>query len=192
MLTAKELNRVIPYAFGDELDYLKQLAEDFDDETEVVMLGCGPAIMALAICEVTVPWFTIIDHGDTASAIAHLKAAGHEHEIGYHIAFMKGDSAEWADKLLPDPWIDFLIVDADHSYEGVKRDIEAWWPKVKEGGLVFFHDYEWEEVPTGVKRAVEESRDATWVEVARPGISIVFRKQETEILEALDDVMDYD
>lgn len=36
--------------------------------------------------------------------------------------------------------IDFLLIDADHSYEGVKRDFELYSPFVRRGGLIAFHD----------------------------------------------------
>lgn len=36
--------------------------------------------------------------------------------------------------------IDLVFIDADHSYEGVKRDFEAWYPKVVVGGFFAFHD----------------------------------------------------
>ena len=36
--------------------------------------------------------------------------------------------------------IDFLFIDGDHSYEGVSRDFELWYPKVRKGGLVALHD----------------------------------------------------
>lgn len=42
---------------------------------------------------------------------------------------------------LPDKWFDFVFIDANHSYESVKRDIEAWTPKVRSGGIVSGHDY---------------------------------------------------
>ena len=37
--------------------------------------------------------------------------------------------------------LDFVYIDADHSYECTKEDIEAWYPKVKKGGIVSGHDY---------------------------------------------------
>jgi hypothetical protein len=37
--------------------------------------------------------------------------------------------------------IAFLLIDADHSYGGVKGDFEAWFPLVAPGGTVVFHDY---------------------------------------------------
>lgn len=37
--------------------------------------------------------------------------------------------------------LDLVFIDADHSYEGVREDIEAWLPKVKTGGWIGGHDY---------------------------------------------------
>lgn len=37
--------------------------------------------------------------------------------------------------------LDFVFVDADHSYEGCRDDIAAWWPMVKAGGYLCGHDY---------------------------------------------------
>jgi cephalosporin hydroxylase len=36
--------------------------------------------------------------------------------------------------------IDFLLIDGDHSYDGVKRDWQLYEPLVAEGGLIAFHD----------------------------------------------------
>src|SRR5687767_11480705 len=36
--------------------------------------------------------------------------------------------------------IDFLMIDGDHTYEGVKQDFELYAPLVKRNGLVAFHD----------------------------------------------------
>lgn len=36
--------------------------------------------------------------------------------------------------------IDLLHIDADHGYEGVKRDFELYYPKVKNGGVILMHD----------------------------------------------------
>ena len=44
------------------------------------------------------------------------------------------------------------FIDANHSYEGVTKDLEAWWPKLKKGGWLFGHDLCGE----GVARAVAE------------------------------------
>jgi predicted O-methyltransferase YrrM len=38
--------------------------------------------------------------------------------------------------------IDFLYVDADHSYRGVLADLRAWIPHVRTGGLIVGDDYQ--------------------------------------------------
>ena len=49
--------------------------------------------------------------------------------------------------------LDFVFIDASHDYESVKKDIEAWFPKVKKGGVIAGHDYDWCD---GVINAVNE------------------------------------
>jgi cephalosporin hydroxylase len=41
---------------------------------------------------------------------------------------------------LGDRRIDFLFIDGDHSYEGVRRDFELYSPLVRDGGIVALHD----------------------------------------------------
>lgn len=50
--------------------------------------------------------------------------------------------------------LDMVFIDACHEYDYVKKDIETWYPKVKNGGILAGHDYH----PTwnGVVRAVDE------------------------------------
>ena len=36
---------------------------------------------------------------------------------------------------------DVVFLDGDHSYEAVKQDLNAWWPKLKSGGLFCGDDY---------------------------------------------------
>jgi len=62
-----------------------------------------------------------------------------------------------AAKEIPDASLDFVFIDADHSYEGCKADIAAWVPKIKLGGLLSGHDYNNTEYPCfGVNQAVDE------------------------------------
>ena len=37
--------------------------------------------------------------------------------------------------------VDLVYIDGDHTYEGCKADIHAWWPKVKSGGILMGDDY---------------------------------------------------
>ncbi len=36
--------------------------------------------------------------------------------------------------------LDYLFIDGDHTYEGVKRDYELYAPLVRKGGIIAFHD----------------------------------------------------
>jgi len=36
--------------------------------------------------------------------------------------------------------IDFLFIDGDHTYEGIKKDFQMYSPLVRKGGLIAFHD----------------------------------------------------
>jgi hypothetical protein len=57
--------------------------------------------------------------------------------------------------LYEDASLDFCFIDANHTYDCVSRDIDAWLPKVKKGGIFAGHDYvEWPSF--GVMRAVNE------------------------------------
>ena len=57
-----------------------------------------------------------------------------------------------------DESIDFVFIDADHSYESVKKDIEAWLPKIRKNGIISGHDYG-NGNPSEVKQAVDEKFD---------------------------------
>jgi predicted O-methyltransferase YrrM len=43
-------------------------------------------------------------------------------------------------KILEGNQLDFLFIDGDHSYEGVKKDFELYSTLVRKGGLIVFHD----------------------------------------------------
>jgi hypothetical protein len=54
--------------------------------------------------------------------------------------------------MFSDKTIDMVFIDANHTYDAVKADIEAWLPKVRK--IICGHDYAdgW----PGVKQAVNE------------------------------------
>lgn len=52
---------------------------------------------------------------------------------------VKSDTADAAWTVADDS-LGGLFIDADHSFAGIDRDFKAWYPKVKKGGLILFHD----------------------------------------------------
>lgn len=65
---------------------------------------------------------------------------------GQKLQLIRGDShqPEMVARLktiLPgDGKVDFLFIDGDHTYEGVKKDFEMYSGLVRAGGLIIFHD----------------------------------------------------
>lgn len=92
-----------------------------------------------------------------------------------HLEYYQGKFRPWIEKgimtckqglswemlrQLPDRSVDYLYVDADHSYASVRKEIDAFKSKIKEGGLVQFNDYTYFDqnalMPYGVPKAVHE------------------------------------
>lgn len=60
------------------------------------------------------------------------------------------DTTHNAAQQVDDGSLDFVFIDADHSTQGVRRDIEDWGPKLKESGWFFGHDIDWSTVKAAV------------------------------------------
>lgn len=61
------------------------------------------------------------------------------------VKILKGLSWEMADSV-QDGSLDWVFVDASHDKVSVKKDLEAWTPKVRKGGMMSGHDIQGEEV----------------------------------------------
>ena len=92
--------------------------------------------------------------------------------VGEFVRPIRDDSATAATRY-DDGSLDFVFIDADHTYEAVKRDISAWWPKVKSGGVLAGHDYD----ETGVKKAVDEFAELNQLKVVPRLRSFVLEPQ---------------
>lgn len=103
----------------------------------------------------------------------------HENGLYYHfidnIAPIKeyitpvvGDSVSVA-RMFDDASLDAIFIDAGHDYDSVTKDLIAWYPKVKPGGIFCGHDYEdnW----IGVKNAVDDFAKCNMLSVAPIGLT---------------------
>lgn len=140
---------------------------------EVIDIGAGSGTTALAV--LCANGSAVVHSVDTDKrnldwAEEAVKQAGfHNSWAGWNM-----DSAAFAEKLGYEP--DLILIDGDHSYEGVKRDIEAFVPRVRQGGYIWFHDYHGPE-KYGVEEAVDEAiTDGRLAVVEKAGWGILTRK----------------
>lgn len=81
---------------------------------------------------------------------------------------IRATSAE-ASTYYSDNSVDIVFIDACHTYECVKKDIQLWFPKVKNGGILSGHDYtsSWPGVVLAVDGVLGqsniESRNSCWI-----------------------------
>ena len=116
------------------------------------------------------------DHGDFAQMIVKHSSPSELHVVDVTLANFRrsafapvidqgtvqlheSDSVD-ALRRFPDGYFDWIYVDANHSYDGVKRDIDEAKRKIKDNGLLVFNDYIFwshrEFMPYGVVQAVNE------------------------------------
>ncbi len=74
-----------------------------------------------------------------------------------------------ASQMFNDGELDWVYIDAEHTYEAVKSDHDLWLPKVRKGGIVSGHDYSPEF--SGVVKMVDE--------LIASGIEVFFTEDDT-------------
>ena len=99
--------------------------------------------------------------GSTLDAFhARIRRAG----VADRVTPLVGLCSDMADRYAGGP-IRMLLIDADHSYDGVFRDWKHWSPHVAAGGLIVFHDYLMPDVARFVDGFIKKSDDI----IATPG-----------------------
>lgn len=145
---------------GDDIaEVLKEVSKC--DPTTVMEIGTaqGGTLYLFARCLDSVETILSLDwdhRGRTAFFDVFCAHSGKE------LVCIQGDSHDYetvreVEALLSRKSIDFLYIDGDHSYEGVKEDFETYSEFVSEGGVVGFHDVNTEQ--TGVPRFWDELDD---------------------------------
>lgn len=90
--------------------------------------------------------------GTNQEAYAKMKKEVNEKVVDYKNGMIMNMTTNEAAAKTPDESLDFVFIDADHSYPACKIDMEKWMSKVKVGGYIIGHDCE----VSSVKRAIEE------------------------------------
>jgi cephalosporin hydroxylase len=116
----------------------------------------GPFGGADAPADVT----TLSRYGRPAQALHFLRADSHDQETRARL-----------DEILGGRGVDFLMIDGDHSYDGVKRDFEMYEPLVAAGKPIAFHDI----VPHPQAPACEVDRFWNEIKDGRPHLEFVDR-----------------
>jgi hypothetical protein len=86
------------------------------------------------------------------------------------VEFKRGFSYDFIDSF-PDNYFDFVYIDGCHLYDCVKADLEGYFPKLKESGLMCGHDY-LNQSNFGVIKAVNEfieSYSFNWIGLGLDG-----------------------
>lgn len=82
-----------------------------------------------------------MDSASLAENLKRMEIARRNVEPHAHKATLIRNSSVVAAAGFADASIDFVYLDARHTYDAVRADLLAWWPKVRPGGLVAGEDY---------------------------------------------------
>lgn len=141
MLNLRENDKIEGWMSLIELLFLYELAQKMD---KIAELGSYKGRSTYALCSgchgqvLTIDDFSMTDRQSLYRNVGHFN----------NLTIIDGKSDEFA---LP---IDMLFIDADHTYEAVKKDIETWRPYVKR--LICGHDYDIDSVKQAVLETLGE------------------------------------
>jgi len=149
-----------------ELEFLHDVAAALPDGASVVEVGSWKGRSTVAICEGIRPgsgttlWAvdTFAGDPDVGELLDPVDRQAVEAEFarntaGYDFVRVAVAESVAASERFDDGSLDWVFIDADHSYEAVVADIAAWAPKLRPGGLLSGHDYGRAGVTDAVRRS---------------------------------------
>lgn len=77
-----------------------------------------------------------------------------------------------------DGYFDYIFLDAYLTYEQTKRDLEQWYPKVRDGGLFSGHDWHGAEVQKAVNEFREENNIKETLRIVHDGCWFWYKNKE--------------
>lgn len=110
--------------------------------------------------------FTVVDKWERYPELAHFWTKNGWDDDGAYNQFLENiknfnnithvRKTSWeAAKQFPDNYFDFIFIDGAHDYDTVAKDIRAYYPKVKTGGMIAGDDFGTKKF-TGLTEAVNE------------------------------------
>ena len=98
----------------------------------------------------------LCDHHLPEAELIYQAFTSNMQQLGFldYVNIIRKDSVEAA-RDFEDSSVDVAFIDTLHTYEHTKKEIIAWWPKIKVGGELFGHDYNSENL--GLIKAVNEA-----------------------------------
>ena len=155
-LTSHKLCDIHPNVISHgEIDALKSLVITLPFNPVVVQIGAEFGISTLAMLEERpFLWVVSIDIEPCKEEFDNLKKAGVAPD---RVIRVLGES-----QIVGKSWpflVDMVFVDGDHSESGVRGDIDAWMKCIKPGGIIAFHDYVVEPIPSHIRSRVSYAVD---------------------------------
>lgn len=146
----------------DFKEYYDKVAAWLPDNCRLVEVGIADAASATYLCEAilnlgkTIDKFFWVDdfsygkYDQLKVVYQHIIKAA----IGEYVDIIPTDSIK-ASKMFNGNSLDFVFLDSSHQYSATKKEIKAWYDKVKDNGIIAGHDATSDENP-GVSKAVYE------------------------------------
>lgn len=154
--TSYDLSDWLNYLTHDEIDFLKKIARLLPEAPVIVNIGAGAGTSGLTLREARFDanlWTIDIRADGPLGGLKGERDAFKDADLIPPYQVM-GDSKDIGKNKWVIP-VDMLFVDGDHEEAGIRGDIDAWLPHVKDGGYVAFHDYGSNDWPA-VKEVVDE------------------------------------
>lgn len=167
------------FLLGEDVDLIRKLCrmlphKKTDPMPLVVDVGAGSGTTALSVFAELSPGRVKVFTFDTDQANIDWAA----------LAVLNVDrTADWLGSLLKPEWLTdiepivtphLVLIDGDHSYEGVMTDFMTWAPRMIPPYLIWFHDYHVAANEPGTRKAIDElihEGHLTVIETAGLGIA---------------------